>query len=204
MSLPKPHEQSFCYRSICFIGLELKLSVMRLYFCLVLPLLRASGKDKTMKRIPKTPIEFDYDLWTTEDGKCMVRVKLTGEVTEVDRDVMRILRTEEKKMRRSYAEETSDNDEDNHRIVLSIDELPDDTQSSTWLADPADFEKEVTMSMLERELVRSLTPKQQGVYFACILGGMSYAKYAALVGTSYQGIQQTVALIRKKAQKIFF
>ena len=33
-----------------------------------------------MKRIPKTPIEFDYDLWTTEDGKCMVRVKLTGEV----------------------------------------------------------------------------------------------------------------------------
>ena len=28
-----------------------------------------------MKRIPKTPVEFDYDLWTTEDGKCMVRVK---------------------------------------------------------------------------------------------------------------------------------
>ena len=36
-----------------------------------------------MKRIPKTPVEFDYDLWTTEDGKCMVRVKITGEV-EVD------------------------------------------------------------------------------------------------------------------------
>ena len=26
-----------------------------------------------MKRIPKTPIEFDYDLWISEDGKCMVR-----------------------------------------------------------------------------------------------------------------------------------
>ena len=24
-----------------------------------------------MKRIPKTPIEFDYDLWISEDGKCM-------------------------------------------------------------------------------------------------------------------------------------
>ena len=47
-------------------------------------------------KTPKTPIEFDYDLWTTEDGKCMVRVKITGEVTEVDRKVMRILRTEEK------------------------------------------------------------------------------------------------------------
>ena len=55
-----------------------------------------------MKGIPKTPVEFDYDLWTTEDGKCMVRVKLTGEVTEVDRDVMRILRSEEKKLRRSF------------------------------------------------------------------------------------------------------
>lgn len=49
-----------------------------------------------MKRIPKTPVEFDYDLWTTEDGKCMVRVKITGEVTEVDREVMKILRAEEK------------------------------------------------------------------------------------------------------------
>ncbi|MCD7889638.1 MAG: hypothetical protein LUG23_06975 [Oscillospiraceae bacterium] len=39
----------------------------------------------------KTPIEFDYDLWTTEDGKCMVRVKLTGEVTEVARDVMKLI-----------------------------------------------------------------------------------------------------------------
>ena len=36
-------------------------------------------------KTPKTPIEFDCDLWTTEDGKCMVRVKITGEVTEVDR-----------------------------------------------------------------------------------------------------------------------
>ena len=63
---------------------------MRLFFSLVHPLLRASGKDKTMKRIPKTPVEFDYDLWTTEDGKCMVRVKATGETTEVDREVMKM------------------------------------------------------------------------------------------------------------------
>ena len=41
-------------------------------------------------KIPKTPIAFDYDLWTTEDGKCMVRVKRTGEVSEVDRKVSEI------------------------------------------------------------------------------------------------------------------
>ena len=38
-------------------------------------------------KLPKTTIAFDYDLWTTEDGKCMVRVKRTGEVSEVDRKV---------------------------------------------------------------------------------------------------------------------
>ena len=45
-------------------------------------------------KTPKTPVAFDYDLWTTEDGKCMVRVKKTGEVSEVNRDVMRVLRAE--------------------------------------------------------------------------------------------------------------
>ena len=52
-------------------------------------------------KTPKTPIEFDYDLWTTEDGKCMVRVKITGEVTEVDREVMKALRAEEQRIRRA-------------------------------------------------------------------------------------------------------
>lgn len=52
-------------------------------------------------KTPKTPIEFDYDLWTTEDGKCMVRVKITGEITEVDREVMKALRAEEKRIRRA-------------------------------------------------------------------------------------------------------
>ena len=32
----------------------------------------------------------------------MVRVKVTGETTEVDREVMKALRNEEKKLRRSY------------------------------------------------------------------------------------------------------
>ena len=61
-------------------------------------------------KIPKTPIEFDYDLWTMEDGKCMVRVKATGEVTEVDREIMKALRAEEKKLRRSYGSDGNSED----------------------------------------------------------------------------------------------
>ena len=94
-------------------------------------------------KIPKTPIEFDYDLWTTEDGKCMVRVKRTGEVSEVDRKVMRILRAEEKRIRRSYGSDSTSEDEDSAEkssdSVLSLDAMPeDDVKSAAWLADSRD------------------------------------------------------------------
>ena len=57
----------------------------------------------------------------------MVRVKLTGEVTEVAREVMKILRAEEKKLRRSFTGEASENSEDGDmNTILSLDALPDD------------------------------------------------------------------------------
>ena len=94
-----PHGQS---RKTLFIGTDRMTTVMRLFCCLAFPRLRASGKDKTMS-IPKTPVEFDYDLWTTEEGKCMVRIKATGEITEVERSVMQVLRSEEKRLRRTIS-----------------------------------------------------------------------------------------------------
>ena len=69
----------------------------------------------------KTPIEFDYDLWTTEDGKCMVRVKQTGEVCEVSRETMKILRNEEKKLRRSMSGVPVIGCEEEKTTLLSLD-----------------------------------------------------------------------------------
>lgn len=68
----------------------------------------------------------------------MVRVKSTGEVTEVDRKVMKILRVEEKWLRRSYgsdsASENEDGAENNSNPVLSLDAMPeDDVKSAAWL-----------------------------------------------------------------------
>ena len=162
---------------LCFIGMGFKLTVMRLYFCLVHPLLRASGKDKTMKRIPKTPIEFDYDLWTTEDGKCMVRVKLTGEVTEVDREVMKSLRAEEKKLRRSYGTVGTSDDENGEEkssdTVLSLDALPeDDVKSSAWLADPANNIEMALTEMCIEDFRKSLSSIQLEIFDVVMLGGV--------------------------------
>ena len=181
-----------------------KLTVMRLYFCLVLPLLRASGKDKTMKRIPKTPVEFDYDLWTTEDGKCMVRVKLTGEVTEVAREVMKILRAEEKKLRRSFTGDASEDGEDGNETVLSLDALPDDdVNAAAWLTDPHDFVAEVAFAEKEKEFLTYLTAREKEVYQFCIHEGFSQQEYADYSGLSVSRVCKLMAAIRKKA-KIFF
>lgn len=161
-----------------------------------------------MKRIPKTPIEFDYDLWTTEDGKCMVRVKSTGEVTEVDREVMKILRAEEKKLRRSYGSGSTSEDEDGEEkssdTVLSLDALPeDDVKSSAWLADPHDFTTDITTTMLEQELIASLTDAQLDLYKKCIVGGKALREYAREEGINFKCAWKRRDLIQKKAKKIF-
>ena len=201
-----PHEQSFL-SSVLSVW-EDQLTVMRLFFSLVHPLLRASGKDKTMKRIPKTPVEFDYDLWTTEDGKCMVRVKATGETTEVDREVMKTLRNEEKKLRRSYdtggTSDSEDGEETQPSSVLSLDAVPEDeVNAPSWLADPHDFTNEVVTKMQEAEFMEQLTEREREVFLFCIQCGGSQQEYAASSGLSISRVCKLVAAIRKKA-KIFF
>ena len=159
-------------------------------------------------KTPKTPIEFDYDLWTTENGKYMVRVKRTGEVSEVDRDVMRVLRAEEKRIRRSYGSDKTAEDEDGAEkfpdSVLSLDAMPeDDVKSAAWLADSSDFIKEAELKMLERELMQTLTLIQLDVYKACIINGQTPTAYAKGHNMKRQSVNDAITLIRKKAKKIF-
>lgn len=183
-----------------------KLTVMRLYFCLVLPLLRASGKDKAMKRIPKTPVEFDYDLWTTEDGKCMVRVKLTGEVTEVAREVMKILRAEEKKLRRSFTGDASEDGEDRVDTILSLDYVSyegGEDMDPAWLEDKSRMEDEVVMDMMIKEFAQSLTPKQLDVFQRCLVGGLSLREYSREKGISNQAISDINKAVQKKFKKFY-
>ena len=106
-----------------------------------------------MKGIPKTPVEFDYDLWTTEDGKCMVRIKATGEVTEVERTVMQVLRSEEKRFRRAMSlDQEADRDGISKPTILSLDVLPEDVTDSNWLADTVDYTEEISTKLLEQRL----------------------------------------------------
>ena len=161
-----------------------------------------------MKRIPKTPIEFDYDLWTTEDGKCMVRVKLTGEVSEVDREVMRILRAEEKKLRRSMTGVpiSGCDDPDETATLLSLDfvSVADaEEMSPAWLEDSHNLEEEVITKIMERDFRACLSERQLDVYICCLLGGMSMTDYAAEKGIDVSTVYEAKNDVRKKAKNFF-
>lgn len=156
-------------------------------------------------KIPKTPIEFDYDLWTTEGGKCMVRVKITGEVTEVDREVMRILRAEEKKLRRSYGSDSKDEEsgEESNDSVLSLDAIPDENTASAWLADPSSGIEELITEIKEQELLKILTEKQRELYLALTREGLTLREFARRKKIGIRAAFDLKTAVQKKFEKIF-
>jgi len=154
-------------------------------------------------KTPKTPIEFDYDLWTTEDGKCMVRVKRTGEVSEVDREVMKMLRAEEKRIRRAMPA-TKDNDDDETATLLSLDTRPEDeNREAPWMEDPFDFTEEVAFKEIERKFYASLTEIQREIYDGVIFGKVRPSQFAKSKGVSASSVSQHISAIRKRAKKYF-
>lgn len=159
-------------------------------------------------KTPKTPVAFDYDLWTTEDGKCMVRVKKTGEVSEVNREVMRVLRAEEKRIRRSYGSDSTSEDEDSAEkssdSVLSLDAMPEDeVKSAAWLADSRDCMEELVTALKEKELFSILTEKQRKLYLAMTREGITLREFARRKGIGIRAAFDLKAAVQKKFQKIF-
>lgn len=157
-------------------------------------------------KIPKTPKEFDYDLWTTEDGKCMVRIKSTGEETEVEREVMKALRAEEKWLRRRMTGAPVPGDEEATTTILSLDYVSyegGEDMSPAWLEDPRDYMNEVLVEQDESAFIMTLTERERAVYLFCIKSGKSQQQFADMSGLSVSRVSKLMTAIRKKA-KIFF
>ncbi len=149
----------------------------------------------------KTPKEFAYDLWTTEDGKYMVRVKSTGEVTEVDRAVMRALRLEEKHLRRHYAHKEF---EDTSDLSLDYISYPTESLDATWLVDLSQNLEAAYISHLNyMDFKKSLTPRQFSILQECLIEGKNLTEYAIETGITRQAVHESILLIRKKFEKFF-
>ena len=126
--------------------------------------------------IPKTPVEFDYDLWTTEEGKCMVRIKATGEITEVERSVMQVLRSEEKRLRRTISPEQGPSREGKTApTVLSLDMIEELTRLKKLLEEleePLDrFDEK-----LFTEIVQTISISRRDEMTVTLIGGLRFTE----------------------------
>ena len=159
----------------------------------------------------RTPKDFDYDLWTTKDGKNMVRVKATGEVTEVSRQVMLALRSFEMKLKRSQTGIPVEGGKGARATLLSIDlfsldscDKNSDGMTPPWLIDnEQNPEKIASLNELKKEFIDSLSPSQYEVFLKCFCGGMSFREYARKKKVDHVIIVRVAKRIRKKFSKVF-
>ena len=169
---------------------------------------RAGGKELFMS----TPYvkEFDYDLWTTEDGRCWAKIRSTGETTEISKEVMRLLRREEKALYRRKlkpSESDGENAKRAHSIAhpLSLEAQESNAETfgeSTWLISSTDLEETFLATETERLLIQSLTARQKDCYFCCIVRGESKIDYAKRTGISVQRVSQIIVHIQQKLKKL--
>ena len=151
----------------------------------------------------KTLREFDYDLWAIEENgkkRYFARVKATGEETEITLEVMRLLLSQEKQMRREYAKRKTVG------TVLSLEAICDeeDVNEASWLLDAEQkIETDILMEDLKDDFCKLLTDNQLSIFNECLINGKSQVAYAAEHGVTKQSVYDTILLIRKKAKKYF-
>lgn len=143
--------------------------------------------------------EFDYDLWTTQEGGTKhywARVKATGEVAEISIEVMRCLRAEEKRIYREI--EASQK----RGSTLSLDVIHDEEKES-WFSDNGFGASEMEKALTEEAFRQLLTPAQLSVFNECLIEGKSRTAYAAIHSVSVPMVSKHIQAIREKAKKFF-
>ena len=141
--------------------------------------------------------EFDYDLWTTDENgvkRYWAKVRSTGEVSEISSDVIKYLRSEEKRLYREY--EISKE----FGSILSLD-VPVNDDKESWFEDHGAGMSEMETSIMEEEFRKTLTPLQLEVYEICILGDCEINEYSKRKNMDRKKIESTVKSIRRKFKK---
>ena len=149
-------------------------------------------------KTPRTPSKFPYDLWVDQDGRYMVKVKLTGEIVAVSHEVMKELRREEKEDRRDIPSE-----KDCEYNTLSLDCSRDTDEVESWIVDPHNMQEEIIARIMEEEFCGLLTLKQLDVYLHCLKAAMTNREYAKASDIDPSSVRDIKKLIQKKYKKFF-
>ncbi len=155
--------------------------------------------------------EFDYDLFTMEGGRKYARIRNTGEVVEIDDELMKCLRAEEKKIYREHElRKLVDSINDSERIKATIfyplsfemyDE--DEDEEPAWLIDDNNFEEDLIAKDLENKFLNMLTEHQREVFICIMKDKESQVDFANRHGITTRSLRYTIKTIRKKAKKFF-
>lgn len=151
----------------------------------------------------KTLHEFDYDLWAIKENgrkRYFARIKATGEETEISIEVMRLLLSQEKQMRREYAKQQV------HGTILSLDAICDsgDIDESAWMQDMnQNIDADILWADIKADFCKTLTEKQLSIFNECLIEGKSQTAYAAMHDISVSMVNKQIRAIRKKGEKYF-
>ena len=155
--------------------------------------------------------EFAYDLWTSDEGThCWVRIKGTGEETEVSREVFRELQREQDKLKNLHKPPKPNAGKDSKLYYeinhpLSLDYAPADSESdfdSAWLIVRETPELQASAAELEQQLLELLTDRQRDCYFSCVVLGESKYDYAKRIGISASRVNEIFGQISRKLKKL--
>lgn len=155
----------------------------------------------------KTNNEFDYDLFKDEKGKCFIRIKRTGEITEVSDETFKLLRNEAMAMYRKqkgvpvYGKKNGKSILITYTTMLSIDaqeEMP-----ASWLGYDFDLEGTLHIKSVEEIFKQALTKRQLDIYESCIQQGVTAAEYARNNNVSKPFVSKILKQIKELAKQFF-
>ena len=136
----------------------------------------------------------------------MVRVKITGEVTEVKREVMKALRAEEKRIRRALMsnEGTAKDGTEHQPRIFSLSAVSEnEMEKSDWLVDPTSDFSNVEARLFVESAMEMLSPLEKEIFSSCLLEGMPIRQFAERKGMRKSTAWDIANSIRKKLQEIF-
>lgn len=119
----------------------------------------------------KTLKEFDYDLWAIEENgkkRYFARVKATGEEAEITIEVMRLLLSQEKQMRREYARQQIEG------TILSLNAICDsgNVDEAAWEVDAhQNIDSDLLWADIKDEFCKMLSDRQRSVFNECLIEG---------------------------------
>ena len=157
--------------------------------------------------------EFEYDLWTTKDGHYYARIKATGDVCEVPKEIFQYLRCQEKESYRNQVlkrviTDNASADESTKRkaavvFPLPLEPMKENMDDSAWGYDEFDFTDIVSLSMMLTEFEQTLSKKQREVYTCIFKNRETVSDFAVRKEMCERSVWYILERIRKKAEKFF-